>query len=107
MASLLLKQASQMILRCNLSSKKNFIPTRLASNFMDHYPIDDALFGLTEDQKHLRAAIFQMCQKELAPKAAEIDRQNNFADLRDFWKKLGTLGVLGITAPGSLLLLVF
>lgn len=34
----------------------------------------------------------------MAPFAAEIDKNNEFKDLRNFWKKLGALGLLGITA---------
>jgi isovaleryl-CoA dehydrogenase len=45
--------------------------------------------------------VFQFAQKELAPKAAQIDRDNNFADIKDFWKKCGNLGFLGITAPAQ------
>lgn len=37
-------------------------------------------------------------QKELAPFAQQIDHENNFGNLRGFYKKLGDLGVLGITA---------
>ncbi|XP_013136333.1 PREDICTED: isovaleryl-CoA dehydrogenase, mitochondrial [Papilio polytes] len=65
---------------------------------MSHYPIDEHIFGLSSEQQQLRQLIFDFAQKELAPKAAEIDRTNNFTELRDFWKKLGNLGVLGITA---------
>lgn len=36
-------------------------------------------------------------QAELAPRAAEIDRTNEFP--MDMWKKFGTMGLLGITAP--------
>ncbi|RVE52489.1 hypothetical protein evm_002883 [Chilo suppressalis] len=65
---------------------------------MSYYPIDEHVFGLTSEQQQLRKVVFDFAQKELAPKAADIDRNNNFPDLRDFWKKLGELGVLGITA---------
>lgn len=36
-------------------------------------------------------------QAELAPRAAEIDKTNDFP--MDMWKKFGTMGLLGITAP--------
>ncbi|XP_063821043.1 isovaleryl-CoA dehydrogenase, mitochondrial [Ostrinia nubilalis] len=65
---------------------------------MSHYPIDEHVFGLSSEQQQLRQVVFDFAQKELAPKASEIDKQNNFAELRDFWKKLGQLGLLGITA---------
>ncbi|XP_033325737.2 isovaleryl-CoA dehydrogenase, mitochondrial [Megalopta genalis] len=62
-----------------------------------YYKIDENIFGLNDEQKQLRQLVFNFVQKELAPKAAEIDRQNNFHDLRSFWRKLGDLGLLGIT----------
>ncbi|XP_072940478.1 isovaleryl-CoA dehydrogenase, mitochondrial [Epargyreus clarus] len=65
---------------------------------MSQYPIDEHIFGLTSEQQQLRQSVFDFAQKELAPKAAEIDKENNFKDLREFWKKLGNLGLLGITA---------
>ena len=84
-----------------LTSKWSVLLSRPASsNLMDHYPVDDRLFGLTEDQQQLRSTVFSFMQKELAPKAAEIDRTDTFAGMREFWKKLGSLGLLGITAPG-------
>lgn len=64
---------------------------------LSHYPIDDTVYGLTSDQIQLRETIFNFAQKELAPHAAEIDKQNNFSNLKEFWKKLGSLGTLGIT----------
>jgi isovaleryl-CoA dehydrogenase len=43
----------------------------------------------------LRESVRNFSQKEIAPRAAEIDRANQFPP--DLWKKLGALGVLGIT----------
>ncbi len=68
---------------------------------LTHYPIDDTIFGLTDDQKQLRETIFSFCQKELAPYADAIDKENNFPQMRQFWKKLGDLGLLGITASSD------
>ncbi|XP_052750514.1 isovaleryl-CoA dehydrogenase, mitochondrial [Galleria mellonella] len=65
---------------------------------MSHYPIDEYVFGLSTEQQQLRKLVFDFVQKELAPKAADIDRENNFKELRSFWQKLGQLGLLGITA---------
>ncbi|XP_053603062.1 isovaleryl-CoA dehydrogenase, mitochondrial [Plodia interpunctella] len=65
---------------------------------LSHYPIDEHVFGLSSEQRQLRQMVFDFAQKELAPKATEIDRDNNFEGIRDFWKKLGQLGLLGITA---------
>ncbi|KAK2585436.1 hypothetical protein KPH14_010102 [Odynerus spinipes] len=63
-----------------------------------YYKINDHAFGLNDQQKELRNLVFDFAQKELAPKAAEIDRKNHFDEFRPFWKKLGNLGLLGITA---------
>ncbi|KAK6620901.1 hypothetical protein RUM43_011199 [Polyplax serrata] len=86
--SLLARQLTRATARSN--------PCRCSSQY---YPIDDNIFGLTEEQKQLREVVFNFAQKELAPKAQEIDKTNTFTDLRQFWQKLGELGLLGITAP--------
>jgi len=69
-----------------------------AARHASFYPTNDEVFGLSEEHQQLRKTVFDFAQKELAPYADEIDRVNNFTGLRDFWKKLGDLGVLGITA---------
>ncbi|KAF2903830.1 hypothetical protein ILUMI_02346 [Ignelater luminosus] len=66
-----------------------------------YYPIDENIYGLTNEQVQLRESIFNFVQKELAPKAQEIDQKNNFDGLREFWKKLGDLGALGITVKSD------
>ena len=43
----------------------------------------------------LRDSVRDFAAKEIAPRAAEIDRSNEFPP--DLWRKLGALGVLGIT----------
>ena len=43
----------------------------------------------------LRDSVREFARKEIAPRAAEIDRANEFP--HDLWRKLGALGVLGIT----------
>lgn len=61
----------------------------------------DAVAGLTDDQLQLRETVHKFAQEELAPHAAQIDRDNNFPQLRQFWRKLGDMGLLGITAPAE------
>jgi len=52
-------------------------------------------FDLGSDIDALREAVAQFCQKEIAPIAAEVDHSNKFP--MPVWKKLGDLGVLGLT----------
>lgn len=52
-------------------------------------------FGLGEEIDMLRDAVYSLCQAELAPRAEQIDVDNEFP--ADMWKKFGDLGLLGIT----------
>ena len=61
--------------------------------------IDDMLNGLTDDEKQLRESVTAFAQTELAPYAQAIDKENNFTQLREFWKKCGDMGFHGITCP--------
>jgi isovaleryl-CoA dehydrogenase len=58
-----------------------------------HFPSLD--FDLGEDIDMLREAVYQFAQTEIAPRAAQIDRDNLFPE--DLWMKMGDLGLLGIT----------
>jgi isovaleryl-CoA dehydrogenase len=53
----------------------------------------DFLLGETADL--LREQVAGFAAAEIAPRAAEIDRSNEFP--RDLWRKLGSLGLLGVT----------
>ena len=50
---------------------------------------------LGEDVDALRDAVHAFAQAEIAPRAAEIDASDQFP--MDLWRKMGSLGVLGIT----------
>jgi isovaleryl-CoA dehydrogenase len=54
-------------------------------------------FAHGEDIEMLRDTVRAFAEKEIAPRAAEIDRLNEFP--ADLWKKLGDLGLHGMTAP--------
>jgi len=52
-------------------------------------------FDLGETVDILRETVSHFASREIAPRAADIDRTNEFP--RDLWPKLGRLGLLGIT----------
>jgi len=53
-------------------------------------------FGLGETADAIREQVANFSADEIAPRAADIDRDNDFP--ADLWRKMGDLGILGITA---------
>jgi len=51
--------------------------------------------NLGEDLNMLRDLVYKFAQAEIAPRAAEIDKTNQFP--ADLWQKMGDTGLLGIT----------
>ena len=53
-------------------------------------------FDLDNDIEVLKDSIQEFCKREIAPLAEDIDKKNDFPS--HLWKKMGELGLLGITA---------
>lgn len=54
-------------------------------------------FAHDETAELLRQSVQDFADREIAPRAADIDRANEFPG--DLWPKLGALGLLGVTVP--------
>jgi len=57
----------------------------------------DSDFGLGAELEEIRQQVRRFAAEQIAPRAAEIDRSNEFP--RDLWPALGAQGLLGITVP--------
>src|ERR1700722_12517566 len=54
-------------------------------------------FGLGEEIDAVRDQARRFAEERIAPRAAQIDRSNDFP--RDLWPAMGELGLLGMTVP--------
>ena len=52
---------------------------------------------LTESQRLVREMVREFAEREVAPRAAEIDRTDEFP--WDLYRRMGELGLLGMTVP--------
>ena len=57
----------------------------------------DCDFGLDPTLEEIRAQVRRFATEEIAPRADQIDRSNEFP--RDLWPALGVQGLLGVTVP--------
>ncbi len=60
-----------------------------------HSPFKSMNFDLGQDIDMLRDAVYQFAQGEIAPRAEQIDIDNNFP--AELWQKFGDMGLLGVT----------
>lgn len=58
-------------------------------------PYSELNFGLGETNDMLRQQVNEFAAQEIAPRAAQIDQDNEFPN--DLWRKFGDMGLLGIT----------
>ena len=52
-------------------------------------------FDLGETADMIRDSVLSFASDEIAPRAKDIDRDNEFP--ADLWRKMGDLGILGVT----------
>src|SRR5436853_4995292 len=57
----------------------------------------DSDFGLGAELEEIRQQVRRFATEQIAPRAADIDRSNEFP--RDLWPALGEQGLLGVTVP--------
>lgn len=73
-----------MNLCCNRLGNLHFLRktlfncVQLRQSPLSHYPVNDAIYGLDEDKQKLRETAFNFYQKELAPFAKDIDKNDNY-----------------------------
>ncbi|HEY8190416.1 MAG TPA: isovaleryl-CoA dehydrogenase [Micavibrio sp.] len=60
-------------------------------------PYPTLKFNHPEEIEAMREEVYKFAQKELAPRAAEIDHKNEFP--QEMWRKFGDMGLLGMTVP--------
>ncbi|KAF9227733.1 acyl-CoA dehydrogenase NM domain-like protein [Gyrodon lividus] len=75
----------------------SFVSLARSGRHASTYNLDVA--GLNEEQAEFRNAVTEFAQREIAPRAAEIDRTNTFPV--DIWEQLGEMGLLGVTVSSK------
>ncbi len=56
-------------------------------------------FAMTDEQRMLRDMVREFTEKEIKPRAAEIDTSDEFP--WDLWKRMAELGLIGMTMPAE------
>ena len=60
----------------------------------------DKLQGLTPEQSDLRQTVRSFCERELPQTLVqEIDKSSEWDGFKNFWRKLGEMGFMGVTVP--------
>lgn len=84
----------------NSSSQRNFVIRCMSTNGNNGQASLFHEHSLSKDQIELRDLVHSFLKRELPPTvASQIDRDDNYPGFRDLWKKLGSIGLHGITAP--------
>ncbi|MFQ6015893.1 MAG: acyl-CoA dehydrogenase family protein, partial [Anaerolineae bacterium] len=59
--------------------------------------VEDTYFALTEEQQAMRRTLLEFSRRELAPHAAQMDREGEWS--WELWHKMGEVGLLGLPLP--------
>ncbi|KAJ3238562.1 hypothetical protein HDU78_003448 [Chytriomyces hyalinus] len=95
---MLFNQIARLGLRTSTTARVAAIPSiRRAASSLAYDSYESRVVGLSEELTTLRESVHEFAQRELAPRANAIDKENAFP--MDMWKKFGDMGLLGITAP--------
>lgn len=66
---------------------------------LSYVPVEDHLFGLNEEESALRDSFRKFFETEIPPPIRqEIDKGEEFPNYRNFMKKCGDMGILGLLA---------
>lgn len=62
----------------------------------------DTISGLTKEQIELRSSVRSFVEKELPQSVVQkMDKEDNYAEFRSLWQKLGKMGFHGMTVPNE------
>lgn len=92
---------------CEFASRKSnsLIVRSLSQSATNNVSLEDngnALNGLTEEQIELRTNVRKFAEKELTEQTVQqMDKTSEWSEFRQFWRKLGSMGLLGVTAEAK------
>ncbi|KAL0253905.1 hypothetical protein I308_101283 [Cryptococcus tetragattii IND107] len=89
-------RARMMLSNAHAASRLFCVRSRLSTR-RRYSSYNPAVAGLTEAQEEFRNVVQHFAQKEITPRAAEIDKTNKLP--QDIFPKLGEMGLLGVTVP--------
>ena len=67
---------------------------------LNHVPIDDHFFGLTDEEIEIRYSMRKFFETELTPEICKkVDEDDHYPEYRELFKKCGDMGLFGMTVP--------